>query len=140
MVKLLLKKGSDPNVGSYKKPLYYAIEMGPPEVVELLLKAGADPNEIAELNEIEYDKTPLQLALGSNYTLYDNTLENFKLLLKYGANPNTFLPGYNGNLNVLEDILMNYAGDDAMPRELQIELVNLLLLPFSNDMSLWKTT
>ena len=78
LVKYLLLRGGDPNVGRGRDSiLYHAIKADLLSVTEDLLKAGADPN----------------LSFSSSVRKTTN-LEMLDLLLKYGADVN--IPGTNG--------------------------------------------
>jgi Ankyrin repeat len=61
-VRLLLKKGEDPNVFSFESPLANAVGSEDVAIIELLLNAGADPNEPSGSIRL----TPYQLAKQSN--------------------------------------------------------------------------
>jgi ankyrin repeat protein len=67
--------------------LHYAIKNDSLETVETLLKAGADPN-IININNLNRNPPLLYCTDDHKYKKTNNFLI-FKLLLKYGANPNT---------------------------------------------------
>jgi ankyrin repeat protein len=80
MVKLLLKKGADPD-GLGGAALLTAIDGDNLEIVKLLLEGGAN-TDVAEND----GTTPLTKAVQRNHTAM------VKLLLEKGANPNTWSP------------------------------------------------
>ncbi|ABC77043.1 ankyrin repeat domain-containing protein [Syntrophus aciditrophicus] len=73
-IEKLLEEGADANAGRDLKPLHYAAEHGPTEIVILLLTHGANPN-----SRTKYKVTPLHYAAqGGNIVIA-------KLLIKFGA-------------------------------------------------------
>jgi ankyrin repeat protein len=77
-VELLLKKGAKVNIGVYnmRSPLVLALNESDTCIVKLLLENGADPN----LKCYRSKYTPIMKAVEIG------SLENAKLLIKYGAN------------------------------------------------------
>lgn len=70
----LLEEGADVNAGGDLKPLHFAAEHGPTDIVILLLAHGANPN-----SRTKYKVTPLHYAAqGGNIVIA-------KLLIKFGA-------------------------------------------------------
>lgn len=82
-VRLLLKRGADPNASSLPMPvLFFAVKAADTAAVEILLQKGADTS--AKLSEEQSGIAPLHIAVA----LPDETgVEITKLLLKSGADP-----------------------------------------------------
>jgi ankyrin repeat protein len=84
MVRLLLKKGADPNLSSMHcaRPLQIAAQTDNIELCEILLKVDADPNTPATLNT--YDVSANRSAI--KWALLHSAVELFFLLVSHGAN------------------------------------------------------
>jgi len=113
LAKILISEMSNFNYtseyGAY--PLSGAFSLDP-EIVEMLLVKGADPNRMHDEETLLGIATQLKLS---------NRLENIKLLLKYGANPNPFTPQVyrNGQKVKLIDYLIALKDDPEIIRILQ---------------------
>lgn len=81
--KVLAELGADPNLKSYDSTsaVIQASDKIETSYLKLLLNHGGDPNTIANINEPQDLRTPL---IASSF----KSLENVKLLVEAGANPN----------------------------------------------------
>ncbi|XP_065557977.1 putative ankyrin repeat protein RF_0381 [Artemia franciscana] len=134
LVKLLLKRGANPNCGEY---LHLAVKKGSADVCNLLIKSGA---EIDATNV--HGETPLGTAIKTS------NVDLVKLLLKRGANPNCgaclHLAVEKGRSDLCELLIDSGANLDAMNankeyplhvavRNKNLELVNFLLVKAKTD-------
>ncbi|XP_065565796.1 putative ankyrin repeat protein RF_0381 [Artemia franciscana] len=118
LVKLLLKRGANPNCGEY---LHLNVKKGSADVCNLLIKSGA---EIDATNV--HGETPLGTAIKTS------NLDLVKLLLKRGANPNCgaclHLAVEKERMDLCELFIDSGANLDAMNA-----IVNFLLVKAQTD-------
>jgi ankyrin repeat protein len=123
IVKALLDNGADVEAtagGSH--PLFIAINMRRPDLVELLLQKNADPNIEGKWNE-RLTVTPLINAIAQ---ASQSESKIVPLLLHYSANPN--VPGQSGetpldkailnrNTNIITELVLNHADVNALDKQ-----------------------
>lgn len=122
--KILAELGANPNLKSNysTSAIIHAADKDEPTYLKLLLKHGADPNAIADIDKPQDLRTPLIAASFKS-------LENVKLLIEAGANPNYIHRTKRGNIggeNIQSALIYAFRGD-------KIAIVKYLLIDVGVD-------
>ena len=118
VVQILLEAGADVNLTSKSHyPLIAACNSGNSELINLLVNSGADVNSSATVNATNKDgETPLSVVCDKRQP----DVNIIEMLLKFGADPNTFFPLHatceNNNLDAVR-LLLAYGADTNLVKE-----------------------
>ena len=123
-VEILAELGADPNLKSNDSTsaIIHAANKNETGYLKVLLEHGGDPNAVADVNRPQKLRTPLMAASFKS-------LENVKLLIKAGADPNFIYRSKRGNIggeNIQSALIYAFRGN-------KIDIVRYLILDVGVD-------